>query len=223
MARTFQKPAEDGDFIPAPEGTGAAVLTVLAFLGLHESTWQGKPRTRELVGLSYELADRSEDGRALAVNEVVSVSFSEKAKLYARIKALCGGREPPEGWDLAKLLGRPCLVTVVHSERDGYTYANVEAVSPMPRGMQAVAPSVQPVYFDVNEADAAIFDLLPARFRKLAEVSLPPSAAVPNTAPAAAHSPAAPRPAPSASAAPQSPAKPAPPPDLADFDDDIPF
>jgi hypothetical protein len=170
--RTFHKSESDGDYILAPEGTGAATLTVLAFLGRHRQTFQGQTKERELVGLSYELAERAgEDGRALSVNETLTFSMHEKAKFFARIKALCAGREPPEGFDLGKLLGRSYLITVAHEARDGNTYANIAGVSPILRGMQVLASSVPPIGYDIDDRDAGTFDLLPARFRKMIEAA----------------------------------------------------
>lgn len=53
--RTFNKTEDSGDYILAPEGTTAATLTCLAWLGKHESTWNGETKIRELVGLQWEL------------------------------------------------------------------------------------------------------------------------------------------------------------------------
>jgi hypothetical protein len=208
MGRQFHKSEGDGDFILAPEGTSAAVLTVLAYLGKHQSTWQGQQRVRELVGLAWELAEPAEeDGRALSVTEVLTASLNEKAKLYSRVLALTGGREPPEGFDLEKLLGRGAIVTVVHEVRDGKTWANVSNVSALPRGMPPPVASVAPLYFDIEapEPDWPVVDKLPARFRKLIESAGPAAAPPPARPTAAAHA---------ANMAAQAPAP---------FEDDIPF
>lgn len=210
MGRAFSKTADDGDFILAPEGSSCAVLTGLAYLGKHESTWQGQTRTRELLGLSWELADRAEeDGRALGVTEVLTASLHEKAKFFSRVVALCGGREPPPGFDLEGLLGRGAIVTVVHEVRDGKTWANVSQVGPLPRGMAAPVASIAPLYFDIEAPDPAALAMLPARFRKLID-----SAGTPAPASQAARQASY-----QAQQPPAPPAAPAPDP----FDDDIPF
>ncbi len=169
--RTFRKTEDQGDFVIAPEGTQAAVLTCLAFLGRHESTWNGETKVRELVGLSWELGEPGPDGRRLAVQEVMTASMHEKSKFYARILALSGGREPAAGFDLAGLLGMGAIVTTAHVTKEGRIFCNVVSVGPMPRGMVAAAPSVPPVYFDLKEYDAATFDRLPKRFQRLAETA----------------------------------------------------
>ena len=181
--RTFNKTEDSGDFILAPEGTTAAVLTCLAFLGKHESTWNGETKIRELVGLQWELGEPGPDGRALAVSEILTASLHEKSKFFSRVLALCGGKEPPPGTDLAALLGRGAIVTTAHVSREGKTYCNVASVGPLPRGMAAAAPSVAPVFFDIETPDPAAYAALPARFRKLSDAAMgAPQAAAPNPA-----------------------------------------
>ena len=236
MGRQFHKTADDGDFILAPEGAHMATLTVLAYLGKHQSTWQGQSRILERVGLSWELAERDGDeGRALAVTEVLNASLHEKSKLFARVLALTGGREPPEGFDLEKLLGHGAVVTVVHEVRDGRTWANVANVGGLPRGMHLPPPSVAPIYWDIEDPDPAVYNQLPARFRKLAETALgaagpqpsppPPQPGAPTQAAHAAsfrtQAPTQPQQPPTA---PPSGYGPPPQPEAGSpFDDDIPF
>lgn len=229
MGRTFNKISDTGDFVIAPEGTSTAVLTCLAYLGKHESTYNGETRIRELLGLSYELSERGEDGRALAVQEVMTASLHEKSKFFPRVLALCGGREPPPGFDLAGLLGRGCVVTIGHVQKDGRTYANVLQVGALPRGLAAPPPSVEPVYFDMAQYDPATYALLPKRFQKLGESALsegytPPPAAPAPSAPAAWSGSHAAQ-APAWGTQPRRPAPPLPasPADGAPFIDDIPF
>lgn len=183
--RTFTKTEDAGDYILAPEGTTAATLTCLAWLGKHESTWNGETKIRELVGLQWELGEPGPDGRALAVSEILTASLHEKSKFFSRVLALCGGKEPPPGTDLAALLGRGAIVTTAHVTREGKMFCNVAAVGPLPRGMTAAAPSVAPVFFDLESPDPAAYAALPARFRKLADTAL-------GTTPAAAPNPAGP-------------------------------
>ncbi len=176
--RTFKKPEQNGDFIVAPEGTTPAVLVGLAFLGWHKSDWQGTPRNRELVGLAWELTEPADDGRALGINEVLTLSFHEKAKLYQRVKALCGGKEPPEGFDLRRLLNSPgCLLTITHRQDSDLTFANIEQASPLPRGMNPnYQPSITRIFYDIKEYDEATFSQLPMRFKRLInDATLTPS------------------------------------------------
>ena len=234
--RTFQKPSEDaGDFILAPAGVTAATLITLSYLGKHESTWQGQVRERELVGLSWELAERGPDGRGLSVTETLTASLHPKAVFYSRVLALTGGQEPPPGFNLAELLGRSAIVTIQHAVRGDRTYANVGAVGPLPRGMSAPPPTVGLTFYDIEAHDPAAYAALPARFRKLADIAMATGGQA--SAPAAPWSPPAGYPpAPPAAPwqgshqapgawppGPQATRPPAPPAGGPDFNDDFPF
>lgn len=232
--RTFHKTEDQSsDYQLPPEGTGAAVLTVLAFLGKHEAIWQGETKIRELVGLSWELAEPGADGRALAVTEILTASMHEKAKFYSRVLSLTGGREPPPGFGLDGLLARGAVVTTAYVTKGDRTFCNVVQVGPLPRGLAAPVPSLAPVYFDLSEYDAATFDKLPKRFQRLAENALSEDyRPAPPPPPAPAGPPAGARGGTHAAQAPAWPSQarrqPAPPPvanpaDDVPFDDSIPF
>ena len=231
--RIFQKPSDDaGDFILAPAGVTAATLITLAYLGKHEATWQGQVRTRELVGLSWELAERGPDGRGLSVTETLTASLHPKAVFYSRVLALTGGQEPPPGFNLADLLGRAGIITIQHAVRGDRTFANVAAVGPLPRGMSAPAPSVAVTFYDIEAPDPAAYAALPARFRKLADIAMATGSQASAPAAPAGYPPAPPsapwqgaHQAPGAWSppGPQATRPPAPPAGGPDFDDGIPF
>lgn len=172
--RTFNKSTATGeDFILAPEGTQAAVLTCMAIVGHHDRTWQGETKRQELCVLAYELGETATDGRALSVTETVTFSNHEMSKLFQRIVALNGGREPAPGEPLPGLLGKGCILTIQHSSKGDKTYANIGQASPLLRGMPAPTPSVQPIYFDLADGfDAEVFEALPGRARKLIEAAM---------------------------------------------------
>ncbi len=240
--RTFKKTEDTGDFQIAPEGTGVATLTVLAFLGRHEASWQGEVKIRELVGLAWELSEPGPDGRPLAVTETLTASMHEKAKFYSRILALTGGKEPSSGFDLAKLLGLGAIVTTAHVAKADRTYCNITQVGPLPRGLSAPPPSVAPTFYDIDAHDPDAYDSLPSRFKKLVETAEsadyrpaptptppPPRPAAPAGAWSGTHSAQAPyapsAPAPAWNSPPRRPAPPPPssPADNVPFDDAIPF
>ena len=225
MGRQWQPSEYEGDYVLPPEGTAAAVLTVLAYLGRHESSWQGQQRIRELIGLQWELDGTAEDGRTLAVNEVMTASTNERAKLYGRVLAITGGREPAPGFDLERLLGHGAIVTVAHTTKpDGRTYADVANAGPLPRGMAAPTPSVQLTYYDVEQHDAAAYERLPARFKKLVETALGAAGPAPRPSPRPAQpQPGAPTPQQPPTAPPSGYGPPPQPEAGSPIDDDIPF
>ena len=215
MPRYFAK--SEGNFELPTEGSHVATLTTLAFLGQHLNSFSNK--YQEMVGLAWETDESDSEGRPLTVLETMNFSMFERSKLYGRILALTGGKEPAPGLDLATLLGKSAIVTVSHSSKGDRTYANVNAASPLPRGMAGIMPRAV-VYFDLAEFDAAAYASLPKRFQRLADDALGQQVTQAQAAPPPPPRPAAPM-APPSYARPAAP--PAPPPPAADFDDDMPF
>ena len=114
-----------GTYTPAPEGSHDAVFCDVVDLGMVDGTY-GK---KQLVQVVWQLAVKMEDGRPFTVSRRYGLSLHEKAALYKDLKSY-GKKAPPANLDLETLIGKPCTVLVVHAERDGSTFANVQALLP---------------------------------------------------------------------------------------------
>lgn len=240
--RTFTKQDSDNsDFILCPAGTMTATVTVVAFLGRHPLTWQGEERIKDMIGLQYETSETGPDGRPLSVSETMPFSTHEKSRFYSRLVALCGGREPPPGFNFTALPGMSCILTTAHVTRGDKVFCNVAAAGAIPKGLSGPVPSVPLAYYDITDpAGSCPFESLPGRFKRMAETALgedyrpapPPPPARP-AAPAGAwsgthsaqapYAPAAPPPAWNTQPRRPAPPLPASPADGAPFNDDIPF
>jgi hypothetical protein len=66
----------------------------------------------------------------------------------------------PGGFDVRNLLGVPCTLTIVHSERDNNTYANLAGIGKAMKGMNTPDAVNPPVYFtlDPDGFDQTVFD-----------------------------------------------------------------
>ena len=114
-----------GTYTPAPEGSHDAVFCDVVDLGMVDGTY-GK---KHLVQVVWQLAVKMEDGRPFTVSRRYGLSLHEKAALYKDLKSYAK-KAPPANLDLETLIGKPCTVLVVHAERDGSTFANVQALLP---------------------------------------------------------------------------------------------
>lgn len=68
-----------------------------------------------------------------------------------------------EDFDITALLNKYCMVNIIHlvSEKNNKTYANVDKITPLPKGID-VPPGVNPtLVYDVREHDEAVFQKLP--------------------------------------------------------------
>ncbi len=111
---------KSSDAIPA--GSYEAVLVAIVDLGTHKENYQGNVSERRKIYFCWEL---TRYGNRLIAN-VYTLSFHKKAKLRALIEGWRNKEfEDGESFDMAKLLGKSCMVNVVHVNG----YAEVAGVS----------------------------------------------------------------------------------------------
>lgn len=147
-----------------PEGTYVARCIKLIDLGTQKVEWQGQSKEQMKVYVCWELLDDSvkmEDGRPFATSRTYTASLNEKAALRRDLEAWRGKRfsdEELKGFELRNILGTYCMVQIVHTEKDGNTYANVNAIMSTREKPKAVNPEV---VFDLSSYDDEVFGSLP--------------------------------------------------------------
>jgi len=114
-----------GTYTPAPEGSHDAVFCDVEDLGIIETQYGKKHQVR----IVWQLGLKMEDGRPYTIGRRYGLSLHEKAALFKDLKSYAK-KAPPQNLDLETLIGKPCQILVTHTERDGSTYANVQAVLP---------------------------------------------------------------------------------------------
>lgn len=79
----------------------------------------------------------------LFVRQRYTLSVHEKSKLRPHLESWYGKRfteaQVAKGLDIEKVIGRPCLLVVVHETKGENTYANVSTIVALPKGMEAPA------------------------------------------------------------------------------------
>lgn len=158
--------AGGGDFTPPPAGTHMAVCYRVIDLGTQLVEFQGERKHQRKVMLSWELCDEHmEDGQPYSIHKRYTLSSHERSTLRQDLEAWRGARFQdsdfgPGGFDIKKLLGVGCMLTVVHANKDGKTYANIGSVVKPPKGMKAQAPINPMVYFSLDQFDSGVFNTL---------------------------------------------------------------
>lgn len=154
-------------------GTYPARVVRILDLGLQPGMeWEGQQKPNAYkVDVTYELLDvfmKDKDGkededkpRWLSEDFGVHHPSQDKAKSTKRVKAIDPNDEA--GFDLAKLVGMPCMITVGSKVSKGKTYNRVLDVSPMrSKDAQKAEPlKNEPVVFMLDEPDLKIFESLP--------------------------------------------------------------
>jgi hypothetical protein len=157
---------------PVPAGTWPAVCYRVIDLGTQDTTYQGERKEQHKVLLSFEITDPecvTEDGKPMAIHQRYTWSMHEKATLRKHLEAW---RALPftdkdfgkGGFNIRKLLGVPCMLSIIHNTTNERTFANIGAIAKLPKGMKAgelvnekVYISLEPEEFD-REAFAKLAD-----------------------------------------------------------------
>ena len=205
-----------GDFEPVPAGTHLARCLKVIDLGLQQTGSYGLKHKVfiqfEVPGVRVQWRDSDgyeKEGPAL-IGTRYTLSLNKKSILSQHLESWRGKPftdDERKGFDIAKLVGVPAMLSVVHNQKGDRTYDNINAIM---RPMQGVdVPPLEGEPFAFSYADQALagnYDKLTDYFKKLvdegqtqlspAEKNVPQEPPPPATAAADAYD---------------------------DFDDDIPF
>jgi hypothetical protein len=127
-------------FQPAPAGTYAAVCCDVFDLGVLTVEWQGQKKQQHKVLVSWQINEDRDDGKPYLVSKRYTLSLHEKAGLRKDLEAWRGRKfteEELHRFDVETIVGKPCLLNIIHNQSGGDTYANVAGVMALPKGMPA--------------------------------------------------------------------------------------
>lgn len=160
-----------GSFKQAPAGTHVARAIKLIDIGTQHGEYQGEPTVRNQVIVQWELPNEMIDiggeEKPFIVSKFYTNSLNEKASLRADLEAWRSRAFTPEElakFDLMAILGKPCMVTVVHNEKGK---AKVVSVSAVVKGMTCPPAFNTSEAFWIDEWNDNAFQALPDGFRKL--------------------------------------------------------
>jgi hypothetical protein len=171
------------EFKIAPAGNHLARLYSCIDLGHQSVIWNGDTKIMHKVVLTWELHGEDENGekletedkKPLIVSKRYTVSLGDQSTLRKDLESWSGKKmttEDRKNFDLKNLLGKFCMLSVVHSE-DG-KYANVSGISAVPTALRNNLPDGinAPVHFWLQDFDQAKYEALPKYYReKIAESS----------------------------------------------------
>lgn len=139
----------------APAGSHAAVLVAIIDLGSHTESYQGaKPKEVRKVYFAWELPTefQAHSRMPYVLCREYTYSLNKKAGLRILIEKWRGASfKEGEEFDLGKMLGKPCLLTVVDKERsDGKKFSSIDGVTSLPKGMAAPEPTKELVSWEID-------------------------------------------------------------------------
>lgn len=124
----------------------------------------GKRRRQAWIFWELPKSLRGEKNEPHLVGKRYTLSHNEKANLRADLESWYGQHfddkalDDAGGFDLEKLIGRPGLINVVHSQ-DG-KYANVASIMPLPAGMECPPAITVEIVFGFEPYNPAVFEEL---------------------------------------------------------------
>jgi hypothetical protein len=152
----YLPPPTEGDFELPPAGTHLAVCYRVIDLGTQTGTYLGQPKTQHKVLVSWELADElMKDARPFTISQRYTWSMSEKATLRKHLESWRGAAFTesdfgPNGFNIKNIIGKGCLLTITHAEKNGKNYANITSVGKLMKGMTAPPPRNEISYLWLN-------------------------------------------------------------------------
>lgn len=173
MAKTLP-PETQGTFELPPADTHIATCYRIIDLGTQKVEWQGTVKFQHKILIGWELDAKMQDGRPFSMSKRYTYSSHEKATFRHDLESWRGVPFTPYDlgkFQLANLLGKSCLMGIVHTTKNGKTYANISSIMKLPKGM-APPVLVNPlVEFDLDEFNQDIYNSLSQGLRETIALS----------------------------------------------------
>lgn len=164
-----------GNFQPIESGTYPARCYSMIHIGTVEEEFNGEKKKQNKVRITWELPTElkefkeGEGQKPYVMSKEFTLSLHEKSTLRAFLKSWRGKDftdEEAKAFDITKLLGVPCMVSIGHTEKNGKTYANVNSVSPLLKGYTMPAQINQTFELNYDNFTLEAFNSLPEFLRE---------------------------------------------------------
>jgi len=166
------------DYKPIEAGAYAAICTRVIDLGTQTTNYQGEEKSARKIMLTWEVPEVEVEWegnkRPATISSRYTASLHEKANLRKVLESWRGRSftaDELKGFDTKNVLGAACLLNIVHTEKDGRTYANVAAAMPLPKGMAKPETDSPLVNFDLDDFQAEVLEGLHDKLRDVIKAS----------------------------------------------------
>jgi hypothetical protein len=162
-----------------PAGTYLARCYSMVHLGTVKQSYLGEDKWTNLVRITWELptelrlfnADKGE--QPCVISKEVTLSMNEKSTLRALLTGWRGkafSDEEAKEFDVAKLLGKPCMISIFHQASKSNpekVYERIASISPVMKGMEC-PPQINPTFeFSVLDYNQDKFDSMPEFIKEM--------------------------------------------------------
>jgi hypothetical protein len=162
-----------------PAGTYVARCYSVVHLGHVTQKYMGEEKLVDLVRFTWELPtelrcfSQDKGDQPCAISKEMTFSLNEKSNLRAMLNAWRGKaltEEEAKAFDLAKLIGAPCMINLIHQPSKANpekVYERIAAVLPMMKGMTCPPQHNPSMEFSVLEFDREKFMSLPSFLQEM--------------------------------------------------------
>jgi hypothetical protein len=157
-----------------PADTHVARCVSIIDLGTQEVEWQGQKKYQRKLRFSWELPNELEifneekGEQPFLVSKDYTLSFNDKAALKADLESWRGKPFTPAEmfqFDERKVVGAPCMLTIIHREKEGKTYANITNITKLLKGTTCPEQINPSIVYNTKEGDSVIYKALPEWLR----------------------------------------------------------
>lgn len=159
------------DFTPLPSGTHLARCMAVISLGTQASPmYPSSFKVMLMFEVPGETVVINDKPAPMVTQKEYTLSLSEKANLRHHLESWRGRqftKEELDGFDVVKVLGQPCMISVVHkSSAAGKVYANISGISGVPKGVSIVPAWHKPISYEIEQGQNDVFKALPEWIQK---------------------------------------------------------
>lgn len=165
-------PRPQSTYTPAPAGTHMARCYQVIQLGTHDEEYMGKPIKSNKLTLRFELPmetkvfKEDEEAKPISVSRDFTFSMGPKANLRKLVEGIIGTTltdEEAYGFDVEKLAGMACLITIKHktSLKTGKVRDEISGASPLMKGQVCPSQVNKTKILTFGSWSNEVFDSLP--------------------------------------------------------------
>lgn len=158
--------------IVPPLSGGTYLATCIGVIDVGEQYNQNFNNYTDKLMLLFEVAGETVDVDGEAKPRWLSIEYTAslngKATLYKHLVSWLSREfteeeldENGDGFDIASMLGMPCMLTVIVKEGKNGAYNRIENIAALPKGIPAPQTEGELLAYDIDERDEEVFQKLP--------------------------------------------------------------
>lgn len=168
---TVAKNNDGENFKPVPQGVHLAICIMVIDGGIHYN--QMYNIENQLLKLVWEIPGETIEFNGgimpMTIQQNYTNSLGSKANLRKALESWRGQgftKEELDGFDVAKVLGAPCQIQVIHNIKGDKTYGNISTIIPAIKGIQIPKPIHPLIHFDLDKKTDESWASLPEWIQK---------------------------------------------------------